>query len=208
MKSRAVILVNVGTPESPAVKDVRKYLSQFLNDPGVIDIPPFFRKMLVELIIVPFRAPRSAKLYSRLWTEKGSPLLVHLQNLLLRIQGSGDPTNVNGASVPHSEPVTVSFYVAMRYGNPSLKGILEHARDIGHDHITVFPLYPQYSSATTGSVIDLVNKVTGGWGATPKIDTVRQFYNSCSFIKPMAAKIRAAGSESCDRIVFSYHGLP
>jgi len=200
--------VNVGTPESPMVKDVRKYLSQFLNDPRVIDIPPVFRKMLVELIIVPFRAPRSAKLYSRLWTENGSPLLVHLNNLLLRAEVSEEPINANGAHAQDNEPGTLSFYVAMRYGNPSLEGILEHVRNKGHDHITVFPLYPQYSSATTGSVIDLVNKVTGGWGEKPEIDTVKQFYSSPSFIKPLAAKIRAAGTESCHRIVFSYHGLP
>jgi len=187
MGKRAVILVNVGTPGSPSVKDVRRYLSEFLNDPMVIDMPWLLRKLLVNLIIVPFRAPRSALLYRRLWTDKGSPLLVHLNSLVNRNE---------------------DWYGAMRYGNPSLAAVLNQVRQEGYERITVLPLYPQYAGSTTGSVIELVNRVTVKWEPKPDIDIVKHFYSSPAFIRPMADRIRAASEIGFDRIVFSYHSLP
>src|SRR6187402_3364139 len=102
-----VLLVNLGTPDSPSVRDVRSYLSQFLNDPRVIDIPWLLRKMLVNLIIVPFRAPKSARIYQKLWTDKGSPLLFHSQRVCALLQ-----TELGE---------TYDVVLAMRYKNPSLK---------------------------------------------------------------------------------------
>ena len=110
-KRTAVILINVGTPNSPSVKDVRKYLSEFLNDYRVIDIPWLLRKLLVNLIIVPFRAPKSAKLYKSLWTEKGSPLLFHTQSVSQKLQ-----TQLGS---------NYTVFVAMRYGNPNIRDVME-----------------------------------------------------------------------------------
>ncbi len=207
MGNRAVILVNVGTPDSPSVNDVRKYLSEFLNDPKVIDMPWLLRKLLVNLVIVPFRAPRSASLYRRLWTGKGSPLLFHLTALVQRARqlinsGMQDDLFMSFGSDG------LAFFGAMRYGNPSLVSVLNQVRQEGYDRITVLPLYPQYASSTTGSVIELVNTVTGKWDPKPEIDIVKQFYNSPAFIRPMADSIREACNTGFDRIVFSYHGLP
>jgi len=207
MGNRAVILVNVGTPDSPSVKDVRRYLSEFLNDPKVIDMPWLLRKLLVNLVIVPFRAPRSALLYRRLWTGKGSPLLVHLTELVKRARLSVQ-SGMYGGSIKDSRLEGLAFFGAMRYGNPSLASVLKQVRQEGYDHITVLPLYPQYASSTTGSVIEEVNRVTGKWDTKPEIVIVNHFYSSPVFIKPMAEAIRESCNSGFDRIVFSYHGLP
>jgi len=207
MGNRAVILVNVGTPDSPSVKDVRKYLSEFLNDPKVIDIPWLLRKLLVNIIIVPFRAPRSAALYRRLWTAKGSPLLVHLTELVHRVRRSIQ-AGMYDDFIKGSGSDRLAFFGAMRYGNPSLATVLKQVRQEKYDSITVLPLYPQYASSTTGSVIEEVNRVTGKWNHKPEIDIVNQFYSSPAFIKPMADRIRESCNTGFDRLVFSYHGLP
>ncbi len=207
MRNRAVILVNVGTPDSPSVKDVRKYLSEFLNDPKVIDMPWLLRKILVNLVIVPFRAPRSASLYRRLWTAKGSPLLVHLTELVQRV-GRSIQAGMYDDFIKDSGSDKPAFFGAMRYGNPSLASVLKQVRQEGYGSITVLPLYPQYASSTTGSVIEEVNRLTGRWDQKPEIDIVKQFYSSPAFIKPMADSIRESCSTGFDRLVFSYHGLP
>lgn len=208
MGGSAVIMVNVGTPDSPSVKDVRKYLYEFLSDPRVIDLPWFSRILLVGLIIVPFRAPRSAGLYRRLWTGKGSPLLFHLRDLVQSAQDKAKPGNQQYDKRINPENSILDFYGAMRYGNPSLSSVLKQARQKGYDRITILPLYPQYATSTTGSVIELVNRVTGGWHPVPEIHIVKQFYNSPAFIKPMADRIREAGKAGFDMALFSYHGLP
>src|SRR5688572_23428139 len=113
-KKTAVLLINLGTPDSPSVKDVRSYLSQFLNDPRVIDIPWLMRKILVNLIIVPFRAPKSAKVYQKLWTANGSPLLYYSERAKELLQ------NELGSAY--------DVHLAMRYKNPSIPDVLEKIR--------------------------------------------------------------------------------
>src|SRR6187399_1058775 len=132
-----VLLVNLGTPDSPSVSDVRSYLSQFLNDPRVIDIPWLPRKMLVNLVIVPFRAPKSAKIYQKLWTKDGSPLLYYsklVKQLLQKELGDG-----------------YEVHLAMRYKNPSVPAVMEEMRKRNYERIIVLPMFPQYASASTGS---------------------------------------------------------
>lgn len=109
-----VLLVNLGTPDSPSVSDVRSYLSQFLNDPRVIDIPWLLRKILVNGIIVPFRAPKSAKIYKKLWTENGSPLLYHSNQVRELVQKELSTTH--------------DVFLAMRYKNPSIPDVLKEMR--------------------------------------------------------------------------------
>ncbi|MBA4053863.1 MAG: ferrochelatase, partial [Marivirga sp.] len=134
MKSKTgVLLVNLGTPDSPSVKDVRSYLSQFLNDPRVIDIPWLARKILVNLIIVPFRAPKSAAIYKKLWTAKGSPLLYYsemVEDLLQQALGNDH-----------------EVHLAMRYKNPSIPDVMEVMRKKNYSKIIVVPMFPQYASA-------------------------------------------------------------
>src|SRR5687767_12445603 len=125
-----VLLINLGTPDSPSVSDVRSYLSQFLNDPRVIDIPWLLRKMLVNLIIVPFRAPKSAKIYKKLWTANGSPLLYYSNRVKQLLQQDlGDEYEV---------------HLAMRYKNPSIPNVLEAMRKQNFQRIIIVPMFPQY----------------------------------------------------------------
>ncbi|MDP4183579.1 MAG: ferrochelatase [Bacteroidota bacterium] len=190
----AVILINVGSPDNPEVKQVRRYLSEFLNDPRVIDLPSLLRKALVNLIIVPFRAPQSAKLYQRLWTKAGSPLLSRTRETCCLLQTSlGEEYEV---------------LMAMRYGKPSLKVVLEEARVSGYKKIIFLPLYPQYASSTTGSALQLVYETIGEWNYIPELRMITQFYAHPLFIKAYADRTLSYNHEEYDAIIFSFHGLP
>lgn len=191
---KALILVNTGTPDSPAVRDVRRFLSGFLNDGRVIDIPWLARKILVNLIIVPFRAPKSAALYRQLWTPQGSPLLVNLERLAA------------GLREELSEDCDV--FGAMRYGNPSLAKTFEDVAAAGYDEITVFPLYPHYASSTTGSVHELVMNLAGKMNVVPPLRFINQYYSESSFIDAWAEILRHHDPASHDHLLFSYHSLP
>jgi ferrochelatase len=194
MKRTAVLLINVGTPDEPTVKAVRRYLSEFLNDRRVIDIPLVLQKILVNLIIVPFRAPKSTKLYQRLWTEKGSPLLYFSEQCKEELQQKlGEKADV---------------FLAMRYGNPSVGKALLAIRNGNYDRIVVFPMFPQYASSTNGTAIQAVFDEVGRWNTIPEIQAVNQFYDHPAFLDAFAERIRSYGPENFDHIIFSYHGLP
>jgi protoporphyrin/coproporphyrin ferrochelatase len=191
---KAVLLVNVGTPDKPEVGAVRRYLGEFLNDPMVIDLPWLARKLLVNGVIIPFRAKKSTALYQRLWTPEGSPLLVNLHRLVSQLQ--------------QSLPVAWKAYGAMRYGHPSMETMLNRIVADGAGEIVVFPLYPQYASSTTGSAEEEVNRITATWKEKPLINITGQFYKHPAFIRAFTARIRAYNPETFDHIIFSYHGLP
>lgn len=194
MSRKALILVNTGTPDSPGVRDVRRFLSAFLNDRRVIDLSWLARKILVNLIIVPFRAPRSAALYRRLWTAEGSPLLVNLQKLVSGLQEMlGDGCDVTGA---------------MRYGNPSLEKTFDRIAGKGYDEIIVFPLYPHYASSTTGSVHELVMKHASRLNVIPPVKFINQYYSHPVFLEAWTENIKKYNPQKFDHILFSYHGLP
>ena len=138
MGKKGILLVNLGTPDSPATKDVRRYLDQFLMDERVIDIPKLTRTLLVKGIIVPFRSPKTAKLYKEIWNEDGSPLFHYskIQAKLLQ-EKLGDDYHVE---------------LAMRYQNPSVESALNKLKDGLVESIKVIPMFPQYASASSGSV--------------------------------------------------------
>ena len=193
-KTKGVLLINLGTPDSPSVSDVRSYLSQFLNDPRVIDIPWLWRKILVNLIIVPFRAPKSAGVYKKLWTSNGSPLLYYSERVKDLLQAEmGEEYDV---------------FLAMRYKNPSIPDVLEEMRRKNYDEIIVLPLFPQYASASTGSAIDEVMRVTRAWWVIPEIRYISQYYDHSTFIDAVVERGRAYDPADYDHILFSYHGLP
>lgn len=194
MGSKALILVNTGTPDSPSVRDVRRFLSAFLNDGRVIDLPWLARKILVNLIIVPFRAPRSAALYRQLWTAEGSPLLINLERLV-----SGLREELEGRC---------DVFGAMRYGNPSLRHVFEKVASGGYDEITVFPLYPHYASSTTGSVHELVMSRARKMNLVPPVRVIDQYYSESSFIDAWAENLRQYDPGTFDHLLFSYHSLP
>jgi len=194
VKRTAVLLINVGTPDSPSVGDVKKFLSEFLNDKRVITIPAPLRWLLVNLIIIPFRAKKSTNLYKKLWTNKGSPILHYSNRLVEKLNNS---CNEN-----------TRFFVGMRYGNPSIQSALNQIKKFNPDQIIVFPLYPQYASSTTESAFDAVKKELKTLEISSEIIYINQFYNNQEFIKVFAELIRRNNPMDYDHIIFSYHGLP
>jgi protoporphyrin/coproporphyrin ferrochelatase len=195
-KKSAILLINLGTPESPSVSDVRKYLTQFLNDPRVIDLSWIKRKLLVNGIIVPLRAPKSAKEYARLWKLNNgtSPLMEHGINLKNKLQ--------------KRYPENVTVELAMRYGSPSIPDVLARMQKENYDSIVVVPLYPHYASSSTGTVVEEVMNVIGKWWTIPDIKIVGQFYDHPAFIKAFAEVAKKYQPENYQHILFSYHGLP
>lgn len=195
-KKTGVLLLNLGTPDSPSVSDVRRYLKEFLNDPRVIDLPWLKRKLLVNLIIVPLRAPRSAKEYEKLWKHGNgsSPLLTYGLGVEKKLKTHfGDKIGV---------------HFAMRYQNPSMESVLAEMRMQNYERIVLFPLYPHYASASTGSTIEKAFEIIGKWWAVPELEIIGQFYNDEGFIKSVANNARKFDLNGYDHILFSYHGLP
>ncbi|WP_026995315.1 ferrochelatase [Flectobacillus major] len=190
-----VLIVNLGTPDSPNTPDVRKYLREFLMDGRVVDIPVVFRWMLVNLIIAPFRAPKSAKIYQELWEERGSPLKFYGEDVQKMLQNElGDNFEVK---------------LAMRYQSPSMDSVLEEFRVAGFQKIIVIPFFPQYASATTGSVYEKVMNIVGNWQIIPEIKFVNTYYDHPKFIEHFTSAARKYMSEHhFDHYIFSYHGVP
>lgn len=192
-----VLLIQLGTPDSPKLGDVRRYLSEFLNDPRVIDIPWLPRKILVNGIIVPFRAPKSAKIYKELWEhgEGKSPLKVHTEKVVELVQ-----SRFNADSV--------KVEMAMRYQNPSLDVVLSRMQKENYDQIIIIPLFPQYASASSGSAIEKAMNIIRKWWVIPEIKVVSQFWDHHGYIDAVVDRARAFNLDDYDHILFSYHGLP
>lgn len=193
-KKTAVLLINVGTPDEPTVKAVRRYLSEFLNDRRVIDIPLVLQKILVNLIIVPFRAPKSTKLYQRLWTEKGSPLLYYSEQVQAGLQ--------------QRLGLKADIFMAMRYGNPSIGKALSAIQKGNYDNLVVLPMFPQFASSTSGTAIQAVIDQVRKWNTIPEINAINQFYNHPAFLEAFTERIQSYQPEKYDHVIFSYHGLP
>lgn len=189
-----VLLINLGTPNSPKVSSVRKYLSEFLNDSRVIDLPWLFRKMLVNLIIVPFRSFKSARLYKEVWTKEGSPLL----------------TNTNKLSKALKNELSNNYHVemAMRYGKPSLSSALKRIKENETQRIILLPLFPQYASSTTASILEKSLKIMSKWQLIPDIKTLHHFHDHPGFIEAFSQRIATYKPQNYDHIIVSFHGLP
>jgi ferrochelatase len=189
-----VLLINLGTPDSPETPDVRKYLTQFLNDPRVIDISPVGRFVLVNGIIVPFRSSKSAKLYKKIWTKEGSPLLVNSQKVKALLQ----------------KELGENFVVelGMRYKSPSIESALNKLREAQVSKIIMIPLYPQYASSSTGSSIEEAMRIIQKWEVTPSVEIISKFYDNPDFINACVDRAIKYNLSDYDYVVFSYHGLP
>ena len=187
--------MNLGTPDSTAVPDVRKYLREFLMDKRVVDIPSALRWLLVNGIIAPFRAPKSAAEYRKLFTERGSPLKYYTEDVTEMLQHKlGDDYHVE---------------MAMRYQSPSIQSALDNLKEANCPSIHVIPLFPQYASATTGSVIDKVMEITMKWQIIPDVKFTSQFFEHELFVQTVADQGKRLMEKSeYDHFVFSYHGLP
>lgn len=196
MGKTGILLIQLGTPDSPEKKDVRPYLTEFLNDRRVIDFSWLKRTLLVNLIIVPFRTKNSSKIYKELWEiGKGvSPLLVYSENLRKKLQ-----IKLEGKADVH---------LAMRYKNPSIPSILAEMKKKNYDKIVVLPLFPQYASASNGSAIEKVMDEVKKWWVIPNMEFISQFWDNEGYLNSLAENARNLNPEQYDHVLFSYHGLP
>jgi len=191
---KAILLMNLGSPDSTSVKDLRTYLTEFLMDERVIDKPRWLRSLLVKGIIVPFRAPKSAKAYQSIWTEEGSPLIVLTKQLQSAVQ----------------EQVPYPVAICMRYGNPSpMTAMQELSKQYPSlEEVVLVPLYPHYawSSYETAVVYALHQHKQGGFNF--KMSVVPPFYDEPAYINALAESMRPYLSQPYDLMIFSYHGIP
>jgi ferrochelatase len=190
-----LLLVNLGTPDSPGTRDVRRYLREFLSDPRVLDIAPALRAFLLNVVILPTRPARSGRAYRKIWTERGSPLLFHTEDLRAKVSRRLGPE--------------VKVEIAMRYQNPSIGAALDRMRAAAVDRIVVLPLFPQYSSAAFGSAVEKVWEEASRRWNTPAIHIIDAFYEHPAFIEAFRAVARPHLDDlQPDRVLFSFHGVP
>lgn len=190
---RAVLLLNVGSPDAPRTAEVRRYLAQFLSDPRVVDLPTVRRQLLLRAVILPFRPKRSAAAYQLVWTEQGSPLLT-----ISRAQASALEARLG-----------LPVHLAMRYGRPSIDEAVAAIAAERAEEVVVIPLFPQYSSAATGSALQAVYQAFGRLPYVPALQVVRPFWDDPGVLDAFAARAaEALAGEAVDRVICSFHGLP
>jgi len=191
---RGIILMNLGSPGSTEVKDVKRYLNEFLMDERVIDVPYIFRYLLIKGFIVPFRSPKSAEAYKTIWTKEGSPLIVLTKQLQYAVQKGFD------------EPVEI----AMRYGNPTPKyaydKLLQQHPDL--EEVILFPLYPHYAMSSFETAVEFMKEVHRQYRYSFRITTIKPYYNNPDYITALAESIKPYLQQEYDRVLFSYHGIP
>ena len=190
-----VLAINLGTPDAPDTGAVRRYLREFLSDPRVIDIHPAGRWLLLNLVILPFRPAKSAEAYQQVWTDEGSPLLVHGRALETGLQAE----------------LGEGFRVAlgMRYGRPSIASGLDRLAAEGCSRVVVFPLYPQAASSSSGSSLEAAYREAGGRWDAPSLAAVPAFFDDEAFLDAQAALVaEALEGKQVEHLLFSYHGVP
>lgn len=188
---QGLLLINLGTPKSTKTKDIRNYLHEFLLDKRVINLPYLLRSLLVNVLILPFRAHKSSSAYQTIWTPEGSPLLYlsqQLTHLLQKKLGS---------------EYTVAL--GMRYGEPSIASALKKLKDC--HSITILPLYPQYASASTGSAIEKTLKLIATQEVIPSFKVINEFYQNPLYIKAQSNLIKEHLQKD-HHLILSYHGIP
>ncbi|MDA0755494.1 MAG: ferrochelatase [Proteobacteria bacterium] len=191
---KSLLIINLGTPDSPSYFDVFKYLREFLSDEKVLNINPVLRFLLVNFIICPFRSFSSSKIYKKVWhKDYGSPLLHNTKEL----------TKLLSYKLPN---VDVQF--AMRYQSPSISSVIDGMLEQNPDELIILPLFPHYAAATTGSVYKEVSRCLGDKWVVPKITFINQFYDNKSFIDAWITKAAKFDVHSYDKVIFSYHGVP
>lgn len=191
--TRAVLFANLGSPDSPAVPDVRRYLDQFLMDRYVIQLPWLLRRLIVSLFVLPTRPRRSAHAYESIWTDRGSPLVWLSMDLLHEVQ----------------KHTRLPLGMAMRYGNPSIESELTRLAALpGVDEILLMPLYPHYAESTVLTAVKEAERVIAEHGLRVALHVPAPFYAHPDYIGALVASVEPALAQPFDHLLFSYHGLP
>ncbi|MHC5354906.1 ferrochelatase [Myroides sp. LJL115] len=190
---KGILLVNLGSPESPTAKDVKPYLDEFLMDQRVIDVPYLFRAFLVKGIILNTRPKKSAEAYKKIWWPEGSPLIVISERLTKKVQ----------------EQVDIPVELAMRYGQPSIEQGIDNLHKKGVKQILMIPLYPQYAMATTQTIEVLAKDIIAAKYPQIQLSSLPAFYNKPQYIDALASSIeKYLKTKDYDHLLFSYHGVP
>ncbi len=194
-----VLMINLGTPDAPTPRAIRRYLRQFLSDPRVIEIPRYLWYPILFGSVLTLRPRKLAPKYAGIWLEGGSPLLVWSQRQAAAV-----------ARQLHADGLDVPVVLAMRYGNPSIPEAMEDLRCKGCDRIVVVPLYPQYSASTTATAVDAVTRHAARLRDQPALRFVKRFYADSGYIDAQVARITDFWAEHGrpDKLVMSFHGLP
>ncbi len=193
-KKRGILLMNLGSPDSTEVKDVKKYLNQFLMDGRVIDKPYLLRAMLVKGIIVPFRAPKSAEAYETIWTDEGSPLIVISKQLRDAVQ----------------QQVEFPVELTMRYGNPTPEAAFEKllSRMPDMEDVLAVPLYPHYAMSSFETAVEFVKEVYKKKKYGFRLNFLKPYFKEADYIEALAENMKPYLEQEYDHILFSYHGIP
>ena len=191
---KGVLLVNLGTPDSPTAPAVKKFLSQFLHDHRVVDLTRWLWCPILHGVILPIRSPKVAKLYQSVWMEGGSPLMVYSQRQAEKL----------------SSLIELPVELGMTYGNPSIQAGFEALMDKGVEEVIVLPLFPQYSGTTTAAVSDGITKAFKKMAVIPSYQFIRNYHQNPLYIKALANSVRKSWQEKGqgDYLLCSYHGIP
>ncbi|WP_422449446.1 ferrochelatase [Endozoicomonas sp. ALB091] len=193
MENRGVLLVNLGSPDSTSVEDVRNYLNEFLMDKHVIDLPWVIRRLILSLFILPSRPAKSAEAYSAIWTEQGSPLIVNSEKCAEQLR----------------ERTSIPIELAMRYGKPDMaKALSNLAKQPGIEEILLFPLYPHYAMSSVKTVIERAKSLMQEMGITLPLRVHPVFYDHDGYIEALVESAKPWLEKEFDHLVFSYHGVP
>jgi protoporphyrin/coproporphyrin ferrochelatase len=199
-ESLGVLLVNLGTPDAPTPAAVRRYLAEFLRDPRVVELPRPLWWIILHGYILRFRPARSARAYAKIWTEDGSPLLIHSQRL----------ADAVGRRLDDALSGEVNVRLGMSYGTPSIDSALDELHRLGAGRILCLPLYPQYSCTTTASVFEAVSRALGRRRWVPEFRFVNHYHDAPGYIAAQASNIREFWDRHGrgERLLFSFHGVP
>jgi ferrochelatase len=189
---KGLLLINLGSPKSSDIKDVKVYLREFLMDKRIIDVPWIFRKIVVELMVLPNRAEKTAGLYSKVWLNDGAPLIVNTKKLRDKLQ----------------QQTHIPVAIAMRYQYPSIKEGLQELKDKGVNDVLAIPLYPQHAMSTTETLVAKIKKIHKKHFKSLRIDYLPPFYKEKEYQKILAGSIKGKLPKDFDLLLFSFHGIP
>ena len=187
-----ILLINLGSPKSLQLKDVRAYLAEFLSDKFVIDLPKLLQQIIVRLIILPFRSPKTRKAYKAIWNSKGSPLI----------------QNTNQIAQSLIKQTGWNVKVAMRYQEPSIKDSILSFKNKKVNDIIIIPLYPHTAMSTTHSTKVEVDRIIKKYYPDLRYSIIKPFFDHPKYINALSEQLKPHISDNMDKLIFSYHGLP
>jgi ferrochelatase len=195
-----ILLANTGSPDAPTPAALRRYLAQFLADRRIVNLPPLLWMPILHGIILNTRPFRSARLYRRIWTPQGAPLVVISQRITAGIQ----------ASLKDQLHSPFEIALGMRYGNPSIPSALHGLRQKGVNRLVVLPLFPQYSTATTASILDVLQTEVANWQPKPAVRIIDSYFTQPAYLQALVCSVQSHWDSygRPERLLFSYHGLP